>query len=36
MRTMAFPFVGDSDYFFEDLWFEIFTALQGFPVNKAI
>lgn len=35
MRAMSFPFLSDSDYFFEDLWSEISTALQCFAVNKA-
>lgn len=34
MRAMSFPFLSDSDYFFEDLWSEISTALQRFAVNK--
>lgn len=36
VRTMTFCFVCDSDYFFKDLWFEIFTVLQGFLGNKAL
>lgn len=36
MRAVPFSFSGNSDYLFDDRWFENFIALQALPFNKTV